>query len=182
MKRARSAPRAKRFFSACSTAWRASASASRRRRPRRSRATTTTSSPTCARSRCRAWSMPEHLPLIAEAKAVLHWHAAPPLLPELRRADASRAGRLEARLPAMQGRAFPAHRSGGDHAGDHRRSMPARPFTALPADHVVVPCRLHRAGRSDRGRGAAGNARGSRHYLRPRASISTRSPGRSPPR
>src|SRR5450759_832374 len=85
-----------------------------------------------------------------------------------RRADANRACRLAARLRGLQGRAFPAHRSGGDHAGDRRRALPTRPVPTVRADHVVVPGRFHRAGRSDRGRGAPRNARGSRHQLRPR--------------
>ena len=108
----------------------------------------------------------EHLPPIAEAKAVLHWHARHRFCPNCGDADASRASRLEARLPALQDRAFPAHRSGGDHAGERRRALPARPQPALRADDVVVPRRLRRAGRGDRGRGAARNARGSRHHLR----------------
>ena len=67
---------------------------------------------------------------------------APPLLFELRRADASHSGRLEARLCILQGRAFPAHRSGGDHAGDRaatnacsavRRGFCRRCGRALPA-------------------------------------------------
>ena len=49
------------------------------------------------------------------------------LLRQLRRADERRRGRLEARMSVLQGRAFPAHRSGGDHAGGRRRALPARP-------------------------------------------------------
>ena len=49
------------------------------------------------------------------------------LLRELRRADCARLRRLEARVPGLQGRAFPAHRSGRHHAGDRWRPMPARP-------------------------------------------------------
>ena len=41
----------------------------------------------------------EHLPPIAEAKAVLHWHARHRFCPNCGAADASRAGRLAARLP-----------------------------------------------------------------------------------
>ncbi len=80
---------------------------------------------------------------------------APPLLRELRRADRRGAGRLAARLPRLRGRAFPAHRSGGDHAGGHGRALPARPLAPLRAQHVVVPRRLRRAGRGDRAGGAA---------------------------
>ena len=56
---------------------------------------------------------------------------APSLLRQLRRADQHVAGRLEARMPGLQGRAFPAHRSGRDHAGDRRRTLPARPRRAF---------------------------------------------------
>ena len=91
---------------------------------------------------------------------------APPLLSQLRHADARGAGRLAARLPVMQGRAFPAHRSGRDHAGDLGRALRARPFAAICADHVVGARRLCRAGRDHRGSGAARSAGRSRHPLR----------------
>jgi NAD+ diphosphatase len=61
---------------------------------------------------------PEHLPPIAEAKALLHWHA--------RHRFCANCGhrhhrwRLATRLPVLQRAAFPAHRSGRHHA-DHRR-------------------------------------------------------------
>ncbi len=41
---------------------------------------------------------PDHLPPIAEAKAVLHWHARHRFCPNCGARDAARAGRLEARL------------------------------------------------------------------------------------
>ena len=88
------------------------------------------------------------------------------LLRQLRPADRRVAGRLEARMPGLQGRAFPAHRSGRDHAGDRRRSLPARARGPLRAEHVVLPCGLRRAGRDHRGSGAARDAGGSRHRLR----------------
>ena len=44
--------------------------------------------------------------------------SAPRLLRQLRHALGDEGRRLEARLPELQGRAFSAHRSGGDHAGD----------------------------------------------------------------
>ena len=50
-----------------------------------------------------------------------------------------------------------------------RRALRARPLASLSARHVVVPRRLCRAGRGDRRRRAAGNARGGRHCLRARA-------------
>ena len=57
-------------------------------------------------------------------------------------------------------------------------TMPARPAVAVPHRHVVVPCRLRRAGRDHRGRG-----RGARRWRKPAScagacAISPRSPGR----
>ena len=46
--------------------------------------------------------------------------SAPRLLRQLRRAHRDEGRRLEARMPELQGRAFPAHRSGRDHAGQPR--------------------------------------------------------------
>src|SRR5262249_38743451 len=51
---------------------------------------------------------------------------------------------------------------------DRRRSVPARPSDALRQRYVVVPRRLRRAGRDDRGGGAARDPRGGRDHLRPR--------------
>ena len=65
---------------------------------------------------------PDHLPPIAEAKAVLHWHARHRFCPNCGAATRLVMRRLEARLPAMQGRAFSAHRSGRDHAGESMAS------------------------------------------------------------
>ena len=93
---------------------------------------------------------------------------AAPLLRQLRIADQRLAGRLEARVSRLQGRALPAHRSGRDHAGGRRRPLPDGPRGTLRRQHVVVPCGLRRAGREHRGSGAARNARGSRHCLRAR--------------
>ena len=47
--------------------------------------------------------------------------SAPRLLRQLRHPHRDEGRRLEARLPELQGRAFSAHRSGRDHAGDLRR-------------------------------------------------------------
>src|SRR6516225_586820 len=82
---------------------------------------------------------------------------APPLLCKLRRVDASDAGRLAPRLPEVQGRTFPAHRPGGNHATGRRRALSARPFATVRADHVVVPRRIYRARRIDRGRRTSRN-------------------------
>ena len=46
--------------------------------------------------------------------------SAPRLLRQLRHPHRDEGRRLEARVPELQGRAFSAHRSGRDHAGQHR--------------------------------------------------------------
>src|ERR1700704_2229182 len=56
---------------------------------------------------------PDQLSAIAMAKSMVSW-----LLRQLRYAIGDEGGRLEARVSELQGRTFPAHRSGGDHAGD----------------------------------------------------------------
>ena len=122
---------------------------------------------------------PEHLPPIAEAKAVLHWHARHRFCANCGAPTQVVEAGWRRDCPHCKARAFPAHRSGRDHAGGRRRALPARPLAALRADHVVVPRRLRRAGRGDRGRGAPRDARGSRHRLRPRRLFRARSPGRS---
>ena len=111
----------------------------------------------------------EHLPPIAEAKALLALARAPPLLPELRRADRLPSGRLE-RATARSARPsiFPRTDPVVIMLRGRRRPLPARPLAALRADDVVVPRRLRRAGRKHRGRGAARGARGGRHRVRPR--------------
>ena len=93
---------------------------------------------------------------------------AAPVLLQLRGRDRHGRRRLEAQLPGLQGRSFSAHRSGGHHAGGARRPRPARPLRPVRRHHVVLPCRLRRAGRGDRGRGAARDAGGGRHPLRAR--------------
>ncbi len=112
----------RRSSSASSTAPAGSASRSIRQPSRRSRRATTSSSPICARSRCRAWSRPSICRRSPKAKALLALARAPSLLLELRRADQCRRGRLAARLPGLQGAAFPAHRSGRHHAGGRQAS------------------------------------------------------------
>ena len=57
--------------------------------------------------------------------------SAPWLLRQLRHPHRDEGRRLEARVPELQGRAFSAHRSGRDHAGDLWRQMPARPAEAV---------------------------------------------------
>ena len=74
----------------------------------------------------------EHLPPLAEAKAMLHWHARHRFCSNCgaRDADSSQAG-WRRDCPACKARAFPAHRSGGDHAGGRRRALPARPLARV---------------------------------------------------
>ena len=74
---------------------------------------------------------------------------APPLLRQLRRAErVVQAGWLRD-CPALQGAAFSAHRPGGDHAGDRRRPLSARPPAAVrcPACIRASPASSSRARR-----------------------------------
>ena len=91
--------------------------------------------------------------------------SAPRLLRQLRHPHRDEGRRMEARLPQLQGRAFSAHRSGRDHAGDLRRQMPAGAAEAVPCRDVVVPGRIRRSRRNHRGRGPARNLRGIRDSL-----------------
>ena len=55
--------------------------------------------------------------------------------------DRGDRGRLEADLSGMQERAFPAHRSGGDHAGDQGRALPAGAPGGLAQGRCTRPWR-----------------------------------------
>ena len=69
---------------------------------------------------------PEHLPPLAEAKALLHWHARHRFCSNCGQPTNVVGGRLAARLSELPGAAFSAHRSGRDHARGARRRLPAR--------------------------------------------------------
>ena len=103
-------------------------------------------------------------------------------LRQLRRTDDDVARRLAARLPAMQGAAFSAHRSGRDHARLRRRALSARPLGALRARHSI------RVSRASSSRAKASRKRcGARRWKKPEfaagaCAISRRSHGRFPPR
>ena len=86
----------------------------------------------------------------------------PPLLRRVRRHHQGDARRPcpQVHQRELQDRAFPAHRSGGDHAGPLRRQVPARPQPAFPARHAFDPGGLRRAGRELRGRRGARGLRG----------------------
>ena len=110
---------------------------------------------------------PEHLPPIAEAKAVLHWHLRHRFCPNCGAPTQAVQAGWRRDCPQCKAEHFPRTDPVAIMlAIDGERCLLGR-SPALRADHVVVPRRLHRAGRSDRGRGAARNARGSRHRLRP---------------
>ena len=104
---------------------------------------------------------------------------APPLLRQLRRADASGPGGLPARLRGLRHPAFSAHRPGGDHAGRPRRQMPAGPPAALPPRGCIP------ASRASWSRARPSRTRcGARPSRRPasgsaRCATSPPSPGRS---
>ena len=93
---------------------------------------------------------------IAMAKSMVTWHQRHGYLRQLRHPHRDEGGRLEARVPELQGRAFSTHRSGRDHAGDvRRRDKHARPAEAVSAGDVVVSGRLCRSGGDHRRRGSA---------------------------
>ena len=123
---------------------------------------------------------PEALGALAQGAALLAWHASHGFCSKCggRYRDAGR--RLQALLPELPIRAFSAHRPGGDHARGDARALPARAQPAFPARHVFGARRLHRAGRDDRGRGAARDAGGSPASGSAASSIMPASPGRSP--
>ncbi len=108
---------------------------------------------------------PDHLAPLAEAKALLAWHARHRFCANCGAPTQCLAGRLEARMPGLQGRAFPAHRSGRDHAGDRRRPLPARARRAL---------RRRTCGRALRASSSRARAsrrrRGARRWRRPASS------------
>ena len=108
---------------------------------------------------------PNQLSAIAMAKSMVTLASAPRFLRQLRHAVGDEGGRLEARLSELQDRAFSAHRSGGDHAGDLGRQMPAGAAEALSSRDVVVSCRIRRGRGNHRGCGAPRNLRGIRDSL-----------------
>ena len=75
----------------------------------------------------------DHLPPLAEGKALLDWHA--------RHRFCANCGAPTQPVEAgwrrdcadLQDAAFSAHRSGRHHAGDRRRALPAWPFAPFPA-------------------------------------------------
>ena len=89
--------------------------------------------------------------------------SAPRILRQLRRAHLDEGRRLEARMRQLQGRAFPAHRSGRDHVRQPGRQGAARPAEAVHARHVFVPRRLCRSRGDHRGRRTPRDFRGIRH-------------------
>ena len=110
----------------------------------------------------------EHLPPLAEGQGAARLARAPSLLLQLRRADRRRRGRLAARLPELQGAAFPAHRSGRHHAGDRRRPLPARPRRRASAPACG------RASRASSSRARRSRMRcGARRWRKPASSAAT---------
>ena len=94
----------------------------------------------------------EQLSAIAMAKSLVSMASAPRILRQLRRAHLDEGRRLEARMRQLQGRAFPAYRSGRYHVREPGRQGAARPPEAVHARNVFVPRRLCRSRRDHRGR------------------------------
>ena len=90
---------------------------------------------------------PEHLPPLAEAKALLHWHARHRFCANCGApTNMSQAG-WRRDCPSCKAQHFPRTDPVVDHAGGRRRALPARPRRPLRRQHVVVPRGLRRAGR-----------------------------------
>ena len=109
----------------------------------------------------------EHLPPLAEAKALIGWHTRHRFCPNCGAPTQVVLAGWRRDCPACKAQHFPRT----DPvvimlpiAGE--RCVLGR-SAALYAEHVVVPRRLRRAGRNDRGGGAPRNARRGRHRLRP---------------
>ena len=116
-----------------STARRASRSRSTRRRSKRCKAREDFTVTDLRSIAVRGLVDAEHLPPLAEGKALLGWHA--------RHRFCSNCGAPTQPVDAgwrrdcagLQDAAFSAHRSGRHHARDRRRALPARPLAPLPA-------------------------------------------------
>ena len=152
-----------------------------RRRDAESRSTTITS-PICARSRCRAWSRSTTCRRSRRPRRCCIGMRVIAFAPIAARRPTMSQGGWRRDCPQCQRAAFSAHRSGGDHARDRRRQLPARPAVALRARHVVVPRRFRRAGRKHRGGGAPRDAARKPAFAAGACAISPRSPGRFLPR
>jgi NAD+ diphosphatase len=87
----------------------------------------------------------DHLPALAEAKSMLLGMRVIAFCANCGAPTNDLARRLAARLRAMQGAAFSAHRSGGDHARHRRRQLPARPLGAVRRQQLFLPRRLRRS-------------------------------------
>ena len=96
----------------------------------------------------------------------------PPLRPLRRAKPDDPPGGLAAHLRCLRRAAFPAHRPGGDHAGDAWQCRADGALARLARRDVFAARRLHRAGRDGRGGGAprglgrGGRARGARGVSR----------------
>jgi NAD+ diphosphatase len=84
----------------------------------------------------------KHLPPLAEAKAMIGWHAKHRFCPNCGTPTRTVHGRLAARLSVLSCRAFPPDRSGGDYACDCRRTLRSWPVAPLRCHHVVLPGRI----------------------------------------
>jgi NAD+ diphosphatase len=100
----------------------------------------------------------EHVPPLAEAKAVLGWHARHRFCPNCGAVTRARRKAAGGAIVPLQGRAFSAHRSGRHHAGDRRRALRARPLAALSRKPCGRVSPVSRTRRIDRGGGAARGA------------------------
>ena len=117
--------------------------------------------------------------VFAQARALLHWRSAQPLLRRLRRRHRVRARRLARALRACGARTLPAHRSGDHRRGQRWRTPAARPPGRLAGAALLGARRFRRAGRIAGADGGARSVRGNRRARAPPAATWPRSRGRS---
>ena len=89
--------------------------------------------------------------ICSTAKAMFEWRRKHQYCAACGQPSERHGWRLEAQVPVLRGRALPAHRPGGDHAGLPRRALHAGPPGDLARRHVLGPGRLPGARREHRG-------------------------------
>ena len=115
-----------------------------------------------ASSACSTVMAPRDAAIWGAARSLNRMAQPPPFLRHVRRRDGRVPRRLGPALHRLRRRAFPARRSGRDHARRAWRPGAARPAAAISGRPLFGARRLRRARRIDRGGGGARARRGSR--------------------
>ncbi len=114
-------------------------------------------------ARAAASLLPLHqVAIMGQAKALLDWHMRHGFCSQCGTATLASEGGYRRVCPVLQERAFSAHRSGGDHAGDDAGPLSAGAQQAVCRRALLDARRLRRAGRDDRRGGHARGVRGGR--------------------